>query len=172
MALDAGPGESRLIVDAEKKILSFRLTNSTTTVVGEGKIVNWELPPGNHTPIAKVTVKNSVRTTIFDYPTRRSRVTPLEPCTSISPNFDHIAIAGQRVGGSSGLIIHDVPTGKGLASAETRGLQPWFAPGGSEIWYSLGASSERGWSITKGSESGLVKLEYPGPTARPLGGLP
>ena len=169
--LDLGSGSPRLIVDTGMKILGLRMTGSTIVVVGGGKVVTWSIPAEDWAFNIKANIIDSILTTIFDY--SPPVFTILVPSTSISPDFNRIAVAGCTVEDSEGLNVYDVSTGKCVAETEIQGYMraPWFTPDGCEVWC-MGDFSTRGWTIVEESESDLTRLEPVELTAHPSGGFP
>ena len=144
-----------MTIDTGMKVYGVRVTGSTIVVVGDGKVITWDLPAINGALDARLNVDNSVRTTIFDHSSIRSPV----PAASISPDLKYIVIAGGAVKNSEGLHIYDVSTGKCLTSTETFGWVPWFTPDGCEVWCGHYSGEWDGWMVVKDSKSGLPKLE-------------
>ena len=167
--LDLDSGDPLLIVDTGTKVLGLGVNGSTVVIVGEGKVVTWNLPAGDRSLCARANISDSVQTTMFDYSGPLPR--QLVPYTSISRAFNHFAATGDTVGESEGLNLYDIPTGKCLTGTVTRGHMPWFAPDGREVWCTDGYSA-KGWTITEDSGSGFTKLERLGPTTHPSGGFP
>ena len=169
--LDLKSGDSRLTVDTGMEILGLRVTESTVCVVGEGKVVTWDIPTEDRALGARANINDSARTTMFNYSPHPHP--PLVPYISISPDSNRIASVWDKTGGSESLNIYDVSTGKRLTGTTTtnQGFMPWFTPDGREVWCTEGHSVE-GWTITEDGESGLTKLEPLGPTAHPSGGFP
>jgi len=166
--LDLGSGVPRLTVDAGVKIYGLRVAESTVVVVGEGRIVTWNLPQRDHALNATANINDSIRTTIFDHSPLSSSSSP---SASISPDFNYTAIAGVALGKSLCLHIYDITTGKYLARIDTYWDGVWFSPDGRKLWsHYLGTA--RGWAIVKDSESNFLKMEYLGQTRRPPGGYP
>jgi len=157
----------QLIIDTDMRVYGLRVNGDTIIVVGSEKIITWKLPTGNGILNARANTSDSIQTTIFRH--------PLPPyllqvhSTSISPNLNHIAVTGKVVGGTAGLSIYDMSTGKHLISNLIHGLDtPWFTPDGHEIW----SSYPEGWAIIKGSESTITKLKHLNLTQGPFGGFP
>ena len=169
IVLNLKSGDPQLIIDTGMRILGLRVTESTVIVVGEGKIVTWNLPIEAHTLNTRVNIDNSVQTTMFNYlawPDHGS-----VSCISISPNSNYVALAQDTLGEYLGINIYDVVTGRCLTGTRTEGYMPWFSPDGDEVWCKCGDSVE-GWTIIKDTESDLIKLEPLGPTVYPSGGFP
>lgn len=169
--LDLKSGDPRLTVNAGMEILGLRVTRSAIVVVGEGKVVTWDLPAEDCGPNATVNVKDSIRTAKLHYSPHPHP--PLVSYTSISPDFSRVATVWDTKGGSEGLNIYDASTGKYLVGTTTtkQGYMPWFTLDGREVWCVEGQSAE-GWTIVEDGESGVVKLEPQAPTALPSGGFP
>jgi len=63
--LDLKSGATRLIIDADMHIYGLGVAESTIVVVGDGKIVTWNLPTEGYVLNARVNIKDSVQTTMF-----------------------------------------------------------------------------------------------------------
>jgi len=168
--LDLKSGDPRLIVDADTEILGLRVTESTIVVVGEGRVITWNLPAGNRAFSARMNIDESVQATDFDYSVSDDCVRLVSPHTSISPDCNHVIIA--RGGSLDGLDLYDVSTGERLTGTATQGSMPWFTPDGREVWNMGIGGKVEGWTIVEDSESGVTELEPLGPTTYPAGGIP
>ena len=165
--LDLKSGVTPLVIETGMDIHGLRVAESTIAVVGDGKVVTWNLPAGDRVINARANVNDSVRTTIFD----RSASLMLMVSASVSPDFNHIAVAGISEGAHRCINIYDVSTGKCLASTHSQEGLSWFTPDGREVW-SLGYRKSEGWAILKDKKSGVTKLEPLDPTGGPSGGFP
>jgi len=165
--LDLRSGVPRLTVDAGMEIYGLRAAGSTVVVVGEGKIVTWNLPQRGHALNATVNINDSIRTTIF-------YCSPLPSgfkiSASISPDFNFIAIPGWNEWGDF-LHICDMTTGKDLARIDTYEKEVWFSPDGCKLW-SWHDHTTQGWEIVKDSESNFLKMKSLGETRCPPGEYP
>jgi len=186
--LDLGSGTPLLQIDVGMKIYGLRVAGSTVVVVGEGKIVTWNLPPRDGALNTATNINNSIRTTTFDHSPFLG--SPIQPSASISPDFNHIAVAGVILEQSEVLNIYDMTTGKCLAAARSdlsipdktsgehladnrsAGKVPWFTPGGHEVWSCSVFNFVEGWAIVKDSESDFLKMERIGLTRRLPEGCP
>ena len=166
MILDTKSGDLWLVIDADMGILGLGLTQSTVVVIAEGEVVTWNLPAEDRVLRTRVDINDSVRTTAIDYSTRShdSDVVVVAPHTSMSPDFNYVAITHDKSGGYMALNIYDVSTGKCLTGTRTDAEIPWFSPDGREVWC-LGSSSVERWRIVEDADSGLTKLEPLEPTA-------
>ena len=146
-------GDLQLAVNTDMHVVCLGMTGSALVVVGEEKIITWDLPGGDCA--FNASINDSVRTTTL----HRNRDKPVHG--SISPDFSRIAV----LSGSSyhtHLEIYDMSTGRCLASAShpfarwvgfTRdGLEIWIV----EIFYSHHA---KWWKIVEDSGSGPIRLE-------------
>ena len=168
LVLNLRSGNLRLAINVGMKIAGLGVTESTITIVGEKKIVTWNLPMEDCAPNSHVNINDSCQTTMFDSSAHPS--SSLLPM-SVSPDLNFVAIPWDTFGKHPCLKIHDISTGRCLASIITRGHTPWFTPDGCEVWCRQGNSDE-GWSIIKDVKSDLMKFEPLGPAAQPSGGFP
>ena len=164
--LDLKSGIPRLVIDAGMKVHGLRVCGNDIVVVGDGKIVTWNLPAGDGVLGDRSDTNDSIQKALFDDSTSLEFSPTLS--ATISPNSNHIAVAGTP----TGLRIYDISTGKHLASAGSRGDMPWFTPGGREVWCRSTAGEGEGWEILKYRGSDVTKLEYLDPTGGPPGGFP
>ena len=168
--LNLKSGVTQLIVDTGMEIYGLGVTGSTIIVVGNEKIITWNLPVGNCIPNVRANTSDSVQTTTFNHslPIKLLQM----HSASVSPDSNQILIMGKAVGTEAGLNIYDVSTGKHLAGTFLPSSTPWFTPNGHEIWSWSSPREEVGWAIVKDSESNVTKLVPLDPTQSPLGGYP
>jgi len=126
--LNLKSGVPQLTIDAGMEIYGLKGIGNTVTVVGEGKVVTWDLPTGDHTPNAIATLKDSARTIDF-----RSNSWTVLLCASMSPDSCYIATIEDHETGPY-LELYDGSTGEWLGEKMVESAAPWFAPGGREIW--------------------------------------
>ena len=163
MIIDLKSGDPRLIIDTGIWIRGLGVTASTVMVVGDEKIITWDLPAGDCVLDAKANIHDSIRTIVFNHPASSSGWLYH---ASISPNFDYVITI--RVSDYKILDVYDVSTGKHLVSTTSEGgYKPWFTRDGREVW-----SSREGWKIVKDGKSDTIGLEPLGPNAKPSGGYP
>jgi len=160
--IDLKSGDPRLIINTGMEILNLGVTGSTAIVVGEGKIVTWNLPAGDCVLDVRANIHNSVRAIVFDH-------LPPPPewlhSASISPDFNHLVITGWM---GESLHIYDVSTGKHLVGTTTHhGSHSWFTRDGREVWNTHGG----GQKIIRGGGSDVIRLEPLNWSARPSGGF-
>ena len=148
--LDLRSGVPRLTINAGIGIRGLRVAGNTVVVVGDGKVVTWNLPQRDHALDVTVNINDSIRATILS---PLSRSTSL-PSTSISSDLRRIAVAGH-----TGLSIYDVTTGKYLVGASVPVAMPWFTPDGRGVWSHNSHGRLVGWEIVGDSESNSLKME-------------
>jgi len=147
--VDLKSGDSRLIVDVGMKIWGLGVTANTAIVIGEGKIVTWNLPTGDCVLEARANIHDSVQTIVFDHPPPPS---DWPHSASISPDFNYLVITREE---GEGLDIYDMATGGHLVGSTTLCLfQPWFTRDGREVW-----SASYGNKIIRGGGSNVIGLE-------------
>ena len=172
--LDLESGSPRLIIDTGMKICGLRVDGSSIVVVGNGKVITWNLPPGDRVLNAKANVSDSVRTTTFD--NSLWLTVPATTYAAITPDLKYIIIVGGG-GGDAGAVIglhtYDVSTGKHLMGIPSvAGDKVWIAPDGYEFWCSLRSGDWRPWTITEDGEliPGHYNVASEGKPPRPLEG--
>lgn len=150
----------RLIIDTGVKIYGLRVDRNVVIVIGDGRVITWDLPPVDHALDTRVDVNDSVQTTTFDH--SPSLEGSLTPSAAISPDLRRIVVVGETMEGGVGLNIYDVSTGKHLAGTALGNAwgQPWFTPDGREIWCDALYGREAGWAIVEDSVSGHFRLEF------------
>jgi len=143
--LDLSSGKPRLIVDTGIKIWALKVKGVAVIVVGEGRIITWNLPAGDHVPGARANINDSVRTITFNH--------PIQVQPAISPDLKYIVInfCGR-------LDIYDMSTGSHVVSTDTGSgavSMLWITPDGCEVWI----SPMKGWKIIKDVNSDVVGVE-------------
>jgi len=158
--VDLKSGDPRLIVDTGMKICGLGVTANTVIVVGEGKIITWNLPVEDCVLDATADIQDSVRTIVFDHPLPSPRWLH---SASISSDFNYLVITRDK---GKGLDIYDVSTGRHVVGTTiVFSFQPWFTRDGREVWYDPG-----GQKIIRGGGSDDIRLEPVGDDDGPSGG--
>jgi len=160
--VDLKSGDLRLMIDTGTAVYGLGVTGSTAIVVGEGKIVTWNLPAGDCVLNAEANIHDSVRTIVFDHP-------PPPPgwlyFASISPDFNHLAIT-RKESWKEGVDIYDASTGKHLFGIPTSyASHPWFIRNGREVRCDSGKQK-----IIMGGGSDVIRAEPVGGSDAPPGG--
>ena len=142
----------QLIIDAGMAIYGLGISGSTIDVVGNEKVIIWNLPTGDCVPNARVDINDSIQTTILSHSAPRKL--QYANFASVSPDLSLVAIAGPTEGAGACVHIYDMHTGKHLTDSGHSGDIPWFTLDGCEVW-----CHRCGWAIIKDSESNVTKLE-------------
>ena len=169
--LDLKLGTPRLVIDTDMKVHGLGVSGSTIIVVGEGKIVSWNLPTGDRVLHPRMNVHDSVRTTPFDHPPFPAFAP--RPTTSMSSDLGRFAIVEGRGHTNSCLHLYSVPTGQCLASTPMElETSPWFTTEGCKIWCVADSGEAESWRIVGDGESDLTELEHQESTTQPPDGFP
>ena len=165
-------GATLLDIDTGISVYGLGITRSTVAVVGDNKVITWNLPAGNCIPNTRVNINDSIQTT----PLQCSGHYKLG-LASISPDFSKVVavtwspktddMAPQRIG----VRIHDMSTGKLLAGSQTRFSLACFTSDGNEIWCCT-KGHEGGLAIIKDIRSDVTELNNLDGSGVPSGGLP
>ena len=166
-------GDLLSVADVGLEIECLWMTESTVVVIGEGKVVSWNLPGETGAVDVEVNASNDIQTTILN----RSSPSlyfhmPLD--VSISPDLSRVAVSGYSAHPREpGLEIYDVSTGRCLGGTGTEtSSKPRFTLDGHEIRDVADYSNVVGWKIIEGSEPGAVDLKPLGRTAHSQGVFP
>lgn len=110
VVLDIQSGNTKLAVSIDVKVETLGVTDSRIVVVGEGKIITWNLDMGNKRP---ATIKNSVQITTFNHP-QQPGFTRTFYSTAISSDLSLIFTCGHH-GDPMCSEIYDGSTGRYLS---------------------------------------------------------
>ncbi|KAF9643731.1 hypothetical protein BDM02DRAFT_3191288 [Thelephora ganbajun] len=157
VVLDLNSGIPRLTIDTGMKVYAVGMAGSAVVVVGEGKIVTWNLPAGNDVLNPRANVNDIILTTTFNHPPFSDWQST--PTTSVSPDLRGVVMVEQgTVGAGYHLHIYDVLTGQCLASVEVGFCgHPCFTLDGREVWYTAGLDD--GWEIIEDGRSDIIRLK-------------
>jgi len=163
--VDLKSGDPRLIIDTGMKICGLGVTGSTAIVVGEKKIITWNLPAGDCVLDARANVHDSILTIVFNHPSPPPGGTH---SASISPDFNHLVITREW---ERGLDIYDMSTGRHIVGATAKVVfRPWFTRDGREVWYSTYVDLY-GQKIIRDGGSNIIGLEPLQRGGAPSGGF-
>ncbi|KAF9645847.1 hypothetical protein BDM02DRAFT_3262668 [Thelephora ganbajun] len=169
--LDLNSGVVRLTIDAGMKVYAVGVAGSTVVVVGEGKIVTWNVPTGGDVLNPRANVNDSVLTTTFDHPPFPDSAS--WSTISVSPGLHRIAMVEWCGVGPNRLHLYNVPTGQYLASVETKSrTNPWFTLDEREVLCIPDGDTVERWKIIEDSESDITRLEPLESSVHPPGGFP
>ena len=149
IVLDLKSGSPRLRIDTGMSILGLRVTGSTVVVVGDGKVITWNIPAKDCAPNASINAKKAVQITKLNKLAIHRSGRTLG--ASISPNLNHIALLEQEIGGSSGVTFYNMSTGRYLryGGIKSSSHRLWFTQDGCECWCGVLESAATGWTIPK-----------------------
>jgi WD40 repeat protein len=158
-------GDPWLVIDTGVEVHGLRVGESVVVVVvGEGKIVTWDLPAGNCALNARASIEDSVRTTIFTQPPLG--LFPQSFPIPISPDLRRMAIVDRVVSTdpiAPNLRLYNVSTGQCLAYLSIGvGVMPWLVLDKHKLWRVIHRHEAEGWSILEGSRSDAIMLEHIG----------
>ena len=168
---DLKSGALRLIIDTNVKIQGLGVTESTAFVVGDGKIITWDLSSRGHVLDVRVNTNDSMQTVMLD------RSASLEfrrmISASMSPEFNYVVVVGTTMRSGSALNIYNASTGKHIAgTTKIPGEPAWFTPDGHEVWFHDLTKGDTGWAIVKDRGSDAFELEHLDLTGDRPGGCP
>jgi len=182
--LDLESGALQLTIDAGMGIYGLRVIEDGVAVVGDGKVITWNIPAGDRIPNARMNVDDSTRAINFSSPGKDKVFT-----ASISPDLHHVSLATPHV---TRLITPELrahclriytPSAGGYPEDSikagpylTTGNTTWFAPDGRSLWcVGTGEFEPEMWMVTAEhgltsplGESGKVDTEHP-PEGYPWG---
>ncbi|KAF9646645.1 hypothetical protein BDM02DRAFT_3188688 [Thelephora ganbajun] len=172
VVLDLKSGIPRLMIDMGVKVYGVGVAGSAVVVVGEGKIVAWNLPARSHVLNSRVNINDRVLTTAFDHPSFPTWES--WPITSVSSDLRRIAMVEWGRGIKSHCLhLYDTLTRHCLASVPIMyGISPWFTLDGCEVRLALHNGDTERWKIIEDSESNITGLEHLGSSSHPPGGFP
>ena len=127
--LDLKSGVLQLIINTSVGVWGLGVVRDTVFVIGDRKVITWNLTAGGRVPGAEVDIEDSSRTIDIRL-SWDTRVTG----ASISPDSRHIAIIGVCYG--TELFVYDTSTGARLMATATHRniIAPHFSPDGRDIW--------------------------------------
>lgn len=163
--LDTKSGNTCLIIDTNMKACGLRITEDKVIVVGDGKIVTWNLPARDCLPNTGRNINDSVHTTTFKHFAHISGL-----CASISPNLNYLVTQGSQ-SVQQALCIYNTHTGEKLTDATSSANTPGFTPNGHEVWCARDSGQVYQWKIVRDGPH-AVRLEELGINVEPLSGVP
>ena len=126
---DLKSGVPQLTIDTSIDVYGLRPIGGTIVVIGQGKVITWNLPGGNFLPDARMSVEDSTQTIDFRIADPGSVI-----AASVSLDFQYIALLKHvLVGRLDFLGVHCTSTGRNFRIG-VRASALWFAPGGQDIW--------------------------------------
>jgi len=159
--VDLKSGVPRLTIDAGMEVYGLGVTGSNVVAIGDGEIVTWDLPAGDHVLDLRANITDSVRTVTLD--NHRHDLGRPESVI-LSPDLHHVAIVQYSDPNDSYLSLYHTRTGQHLQIVIYDHLiyAPWFTPDGREVWCERSDGGLDGWKIVEDSKSDVTGLEYLG----------
>jgi len=170
--VDLKSGVPWLTIDAGMEVYGLGVTGSNVVAIGEGRIVTWDLPAGDHVLDLRANITDSARTVPFDID--RHVIGRPKSVILMSPDLHHAAIMGYPGPNDSYLSLYHTRTGQHLQTVTYDHFiyAPWFTPDGREFWFMRGDGELDGWKIVEDSKSDVTGLEYLGSTEHRPDGFP
>ena len=155
---DLESGRPGLVIDAGMEILHLGAIGSTVGVVGEEKVVTWNLPARNGA-LGPKEILNSAHTATLDLPMQPPDEPKENTLVSISPHLNYVATLACIRGRPAELDVYDASTGKRLTGTATnQATTLYFTADEREVWCIANVSAH-GWKIIENSESGTTELK-------------
>ena len=153
-------GTTRLTIDACMEVYGLGVIQNTVVVIGDRKVITWNLPVGDCVPGACVGLEDSSWTMDLDgwqHEDVRG--------ASISPDSSHIALTTIIF-----LYIYSTSTGERLGQQISGGFTPRFSPDGRHVWRVDGNGKTEVWRVS--GEEVLELLEPAVDVEHPPEGYP
>ena len=161
MVLDLKSGVPQLTINASIEIYGLGITGNTIVVIGNLKVIIWDLPAEDYASGAQVGLEDSSSTIQLCDPFYRP------DGASISPDSRHIAVCSPYV-----LQVYNGSTGGGLWKGPlSEWREPAFSPDGRNIWCVDRYGKAEVWRVG-GEREGLELLELTVDVEHPLEGYP
>ena len=154
-------GVPQLTIDANMEVYGLGVIGSTVVIIGDEKVITWNLPAGDCVPGSRVGLEDSSSTINLGISQHFGRTAN----ASISPDSCHIAFINSWC-----LSIYNASTGECLWSEGQSGRIPRFSPDGCDVWCVGDSGQAEVWNVSSGRKvSGpLVDIEHP-PEGYPMG---
>jgi WD40 repeat protein len=166
--LETRSGNPWLVIDTGSKTCGLKITEDKIIVVGDKKIVTWDLPTKACVPNARQNINDSIQITVFIHSLPSNRLH-----ASISPNLDYVAfIEGNGTLPDRFIDIYNLHTGEKLAAADSGGTKLGFTPSGHEVWCTTSTGEIGQWEIVKEKGSNAIKLKEIERNMEPVSGFP
>ena len=162
IVLDIKSGSPWLVVDTDTKTCGLRITGDKVVVVGDGKVVTWDLPARDCVSSTIGNIKSSVQATIFE------NSSPVEHLyAAISPNLEYLALLGL-----GDLFIYNMHTGEKLTAVGSDGEMLGFSPYSNEVWCATDEGEVGKWKMFERDGSNTVELKQLERDVKPQSGFP
>ena len=155
MVLNLESGVPQSTVDVGMKVYSLRVIGNTVVVMGNEKVVSWNLPAGNCVSDARVDHEDSARTVNLSDWWWTNRVLG----ATISSDFRYVALTTQELTHLA-LYIYSASTGERLQTVEIRSdtYIPWFTMDGPDVWCVASNGEAEVWRVGEWGEPERLEL--------------
>ena len=160
--LDTKSDNLWLVIDTGTKSHGLRMTKDKVILVGDGKIVTWDLPSRDCVFNTRRNIDNSVQVATLKQARNILHA-------SISPNLSYIAI---RTYGKPSFRVLSIDTGEELVGVNANGVLPGFGSNGHHLWCATYAGKVHQWRIIEENGTNSIKLEELGKNMKPQKGFP
>ena len=145
-------GVPQLSIDSNMEVYGLRVIGNAVVVIGQQKVITWDLPAGDCVPGARVGLEDSSSTIHLASGHRFTFG------ASISPDSRHIAVIDNWE-----ICIHSASTGELLWKKGQSGRIPWFSPDGCKVWCVWDCGGAEVWNVSGGRKvSGpFAVIEHP-----------
>jgi WD40 repeat protein len=164
--LDTNSGNPFLVIDTDTEVCGLRITGDKVIVVGNGKIVTWDLPARGCIFNARRNINDSIQTTAL------KQLSPIHTLyASISPDLNYVAFGKIKIF-LNNLHVYTVHTGKHLTGARSVGYIPGFSSSSCEVWCTTFGGTVDCWEILEKDGPSAIKLKQLREKTKPLSGFP
>ena len=136
IVLDLRSGDLCLTIETGMEIQGLRVVRNTVAVIGDWKVVTWNLPGGDFLPDERVDVESSAQTINFDdQQSERGTI-----AASMSLDLRYVALTRKDwlwTTVRSRLHVYDVSTGQHLCRNIRCWDAVWFPTGGDGVWCAI-----------------------------------
>ena len=144
--LDLTSGLPYLTVNTGVEVHGLGIVENAIVVVGNGKVVTWNLPEGDRLPDAGIGTQDRAHSVYLSDDWQSEVI-----AASVSPDLSHVALVTQTViNEGRRLYLYCASKGRRVACVATGGNTLWFSPDGSTVWCAVGNEAE-GWAVGRDS---------------------
>ncbi|KAF9784028.1 hypothetical protein BJ322DRAFT_1219538 [Thelephora terrestris] len=154
-------GAALLVIKADTEICGVKITKDKIIVIGDGKMVTWNLSGRDGDLHA-----NRVQTIAFQHTGDVEKL-----WASVASNLNYLAIGNVKES-EEDLCVYNMHNGEKLAFAESVGWIPGFTPDSCGVWSSNKNGRVDQWTIVEEAGSNGIKLQQVAKAITPQDGFP